>query len=99
MTLWNPNNTKADVSDSSHPMHIFSLSILESSKQCISAIENDKNTEIHINDLQTKLKECGIIYLLYRTVINKAYNEEITELLQEQKEIIAEIDEEVTSVK
>merc|ERR1712079_793773 len=76
---------------------MFTLATLESSKQCISAIQNGENKNVNINDLQIKLKECGIIYLLVRTAKNAKYSEQIEELLAAQKEeikqIIGDVDE------
>ena len=74
-----------DVSDISHPLHILGSSIIESSKQAIQAINDDN--EIYMKMIQNRLKQCGIIYLLYGAVVNLEDNElddETLELLEQQ---------------
>eukprot|EP01084_Bolivina_argentea_P217346 369032_1 len=69
-------DTSIDPSDTSHPMHIISLSLFESAKQAVKIIENDKSTNINC------IKQSGIIYLLHKTVKNKAKSDEVKELLE-----------------
>eukprot|EP01084_Bolivina_argentea_P076576 138792_1 len=75
------NNNNNNPSNISHPMHIISLSLFESSKQAIYQI--NQTDENNIENIKNKLKQSGNIYLLYKTITNVPKSEMINDLIEE----------------
>ena len=79
-----------DPSNTSHPLHIMALSLFESSKQTISAVEALAAKEMMA--IQHKLQRSGITYLLFKTTVNAPYSDDVKKLLEEQTESLKTVE-------